>query len=279
MVLPTNFDDTEHLQATIRRYINRQIKEDFADLNDASGNWEPTIGTSRESMRKALTHKDEDSLLVTQLRMNLYYFTFGKASQLQPAIVGLEKEIFDEQFDVAYKPQVSLFFKQDTGAVPDEYYPIRADISFRLMNETSTTLTQANLEILANQIKNQLGTNGGFAFNKGKHICRYVDKENGYDFRLFTLNETEGERLARKIVGIRNHSFDENNFKITTPKKNSVNTTANITILGKSTKKRRWRPTARVRFLYAQLIVYGRAEPICLVDLTGIKRNAIVKAY
>ena len=279
MALPPNFDDTEHLQATVRRYLNRQIKEDFADLNDASGNWEPTIGTSRESMRKALLHEDTDSLLVTNTRMMLYYFTFGKASQLQPAIVGMSKEAWDLQQTVAYSPHIFLYFKQDSDAVPTGYYPIEADISFRLTNETSSSLTQANLETLANKIKAELGTGQGYTFDKGKYLCKYVDKENGYDFQLYTLNEAEGERVVKKIIGIRNHPYDDDKFKVTVPRRKSVNTTGNILILGKSRKKYRWRPTAKVRFLYAQMLVYNRPEPICLVDRTGKKRNAIVTAY
>lgn len=280
MALPEPFSDIEHLQLTIRRYLNKQIREDFRDLYGDSDTWEPEIGTTRGAMLRSLLHEDSDPIHVTTARMMLYYFTYQKAQSLQATVVGMNKPTWElEHYEVAYKPQVSLFFKQDIDAVPDNYYPIEAEISFRLTNESTTTLSQANVQTLATQIKNELGTGQGYTFNKGKYLCKYKDKENGYDLQLYTLNETEGEQVARKIVGIRNHIFDEQKFKITIPKKNSDNITENILILGKPTKKQRYRPTAKVRFMYAHLLIHNRPEPICLVDRTGIKRNPVVKAY
>lgn len=279
MALPEPFSDIEHLQLVIRRYLNKQIREDFRDLFGDSDVWEPEIGTTRGSMLRALLHEDSDPIHVTTSRMMLYYFTYGKAAAMQPAIVGVAKDSFDLQYDVAYRPMVSLFFKQDTDAVPDGFHPVEAEISFRLMNETNESLTLANLETLAKQIKTELAANDGYTFDKGKYLCKYYDKENGYDLQLYTISEAEGEQLARKIVGIRNHTFNENLFKFTAPRKNSDNTPGNIRILGKTYKKQRWRPTARVRFLHANLLLHNLAEPRCLVDRTGKKRSVVEKTY
>lgn len=280
MALPEPFSDIEHLKLVTRRYLNKQIREDFRDLFGDGDTWEPEVGTTRGSMLRALLHEDSDPIQVTAVRMMLYYFTYQKAQSLQPTIIGLDKQAWEMQYhDVAYKPKVHLFFKQDTDAVPDHYAPIEAQISFRLMDESSTTLTQSNLKTLAQQIKNELTTERGYTFNKGKYLCKYTDIENGYDFQLYTLSENEGEQVVRKIIGIRNHTFDESKFKVSIPKKTSDNVTENITILGKSTKKHRWRPTAKVRFLYAHLLIHNRPEPVCLVDRTGLKRNPIIKAY
>ncbi len=280
MALPEPFSDIEHLQLTIRRYLNKQIRAAFRDKFGDGDTWEPEVGTTRGAMLRALLHEDSDPIAVTSARMMLYYFTFGKAQALHPTVVGMNKPTWDlEHYEVAYKPQVTLFFKQDSDAVPDNYHPVEANISFRLMNESTTTISQANVQMLANQIKNEIGLAQGYTFNKGKYLCKYKDKEHGYDFQLYTLNELEGEQVVRKIISIRNHVFDEKKFKVTVPKKNSDNVTENILILGKPTKKQRWRPTAKVRFMYAHLLIHNRPEPLCLVDRTGIKPNPIVKAY
>lgn len=252
--------------------FNAELKRHFADV-DAD---ESLLG--RKALRDSLLILAKDSRTTALFKLN-YFRDFVQKVHLRPAIVGLDKQIFDLQYDVAYRPHVSLCFQQDADAVPDGYHPVNAYMSFRLMNETTTTITQANLETLANQIKAELATGPGYTFDKGKHLCKYIDKENGYDFQIYALSDAEGEQVARKIIGIRNHPFSEDNFKITTPRRNSENVAGNITILGKSTKKPRWRPTAKVRFLYADILIHGRPEPICLIDRTGKKLNPVVKAY
>ena len=57
MALPEPFSDVEHLQAVVRRYLNKQIREDFRDLFNGD-TWEPEIGTTRGSMLRALLHED-----------------------------------------------------------------------------------------------------------------------------------------------------------------------------------------------------------------------------
>ena len=46
MPLPEPFSDVEHLQLVIRRYLNKQIREDFRDLFGDNENWEPEVGTT-----------------------------------------------------------------------------------------------------------------------------------------------------------------------------------------------------------------------------------------
>lgn len=41
MALPEPFSNVEHLQAVVRRYLNKQIREDFRDLFGNSDTWEP----------------------------------------------------------------------------------------------------------------------------------------------------------------------------------------------------------------------------------------------
>lgn len=251
--------------------FNAEVFRHFRDVDD-------TPSSSRLTLRNSLLIQPNESRTSAMFKVQ-YFREFCQKVHDKVTVLGTRKETYESEQGHTNYPQVTLFFQQDTAAVPDDYYPITAEISFRLMNETATTLTNANLETLANQIRSELATSNGYTFNKGKNICLYIDKENGYHLQIYAINETEGEQVARKIVGIRNHAFDDDKFRITAPKKNSVNTTSNITILGKQYKKNRWRPSARVRFMYADLDIPNKPGNICLVDRTGIKHNPIVKAY
>lgn len=168
-----------------------------------------------------------------------------------------------------------MYFQQDRASVSPGYSPIRAELSFRLMNETEDTLTQANLQTLATKIKNEFALNRGYTFNKGKNIALYQDKEHGYFLQIYVINESEGIEVVRKVLSIQGHTYDEDKFRFTQPKRNSLNTVTNKVIAGETYKKLRWRPTATVRFQWASLIIRTRPLPYWLVDRTLSRPQAI----
>ncbi len=180
MAIPPEFNEVEHIQAVTRRYINKQVREDFQDLGD--DDWEPETGTTRGSMRHALTHKDTDSLSMMLSRMFLYYFTYGKAQSLQAPVYGIPSIQFQELF--RFKPQVRLFFYEDASLVEDTYEAVKADISFRIMNETESTITPANAKTLANKIDSLFAGGRGFTWKKGHETWAYYDESRGYKLRL-----------------------------------------------------------------------------------------------
>lgn len=105
MTVPPEFNETEHFQGVCRRYLNKEIREAFKELG--GDDWTPEVGTTRGSMRHALTHKDTDTMQMTLGRMFLYYFTFGKAQALQAPIYGIPATHFQES--IKFYPQVRLF--------------------------------------------------------------------------------------------------------------------------------------------------------------------------
>jgi hypothetical protein len=232
-------------------------------------------GTNRLALRDQLLIQATDSRTTANSKIQFFREQVQKV-HLKPTVIGLEKHHFDEHITVVYRPMVILFFRQDLEAARIADYPaISARISFRLMNETNESLTDANVRTLATQIKNELALPRGYTFEKGKCLCKYVDKENGYDLQLYTVSDAEGEQVARKIVGLRNHTFLEDRFAVTAPRRDPVNTTANTTILGTTYKKPRWRPRGVVRFMYAELLLHTRPNPIVLVDRSGIRANPL----
>lgn len=249
---------------------NKEVYNHFKDIEDDG----TPITFNRKALRDACLIQANDSILMANARVRLFREEVQRA-HLKPTVIGEFKTNFDEK--VTYRCQVVLYFFQDIGAVPEGYKPIDARISFRL-DETHLTITEAKYKILANKIKTELATGTPYSFNKGKYLCLYEDDALGYNFQIYTSSETEGENVIKKIMSIQNHTFNEKLFRCSTPKRNSDNNPGTVTILGKSRKKPRWRPTGTVKFRYADLVIHDLPNPIVLVDRTGTRANPVILA-
>lgn len=251
--------------------FNAEVYRYFADVDGgASG--------GRLNLRNSLLIQANESRTSALFKVQ-YFREFIQKVHTTPAVIGIPKEQFDVGIEVEYKPVVNLYFQQDRAAVVSGYAPVRAEISFRLMDETEETITKAKLQTLARAIKNEFALGAGYTFNKGKLIATYIDKTNGYFFQVYVLNETQGVEVIRKVLSIRNHTYDDDKFRITEPKRNSLNTPSNTLIAGETYRKLRWRPTATVRFQWASLIVRTRPDPYFLVDRTLSRPRPIEVVY
>jgi hypothetical protein len=157
--------------------------------------------------------------------------------------------------------------------------PLRARISYRLMNETSTSLTKTELTSLANRIKTEFGASNGYIWRKGKDMATYKDVENGYDFQLLVRSKTDAKELISKILDTNQDTPD---WKFLQYKENDEPTSAYPTlppaqvILGDSIREPRRRPIGEVRFLYAHCDIWGRGKPVILYDRSFRYLNALV---
>lgn len=236
-------------------------------------NLDPADVGGRTKVRDFCLIGAKDSRTTAEAKIRFFRDQVQKVHN-KTTIIGELKTSRDEK--VTYRPQVILYFEQDKDSVPSGKTPLNAEISFRLHDETYETITKTKYEQLAQKIKTEFATPQRYAWSKGKHICWYKDESKGYDFQVYALSEAEGEKVIKKVMDIRSHNFEENIFKITTPKKSSDNTPSNVKILGKTRKKPRWRPTATVRFMWADLVIWNVPEPITLVDTTGIRYNPVI---
>lgn len=276
MALPENFNEWEHLQSVLMRVHNREVKDEFKDISD---DVDIDINIPRQSLKQACLIKDTDTSEMTHLRMMLYWFNLRKAKDLQQPVYGLPLE--DVQATRKYKPQIKLFFEEYlTGASEEgDYAPVRGEISIRLMDETSETLTRSNLVTLANKIKQIFGT-PPVKWNKGKDLASYTDWEKGYQLQLLVRNKSDAKELITKVLDIQNHTPD---WKHLNYKENDEPTQAfpiippTKMILGHSRRLARTRPIATVTFQYATCHVYGLTTPIYLYDLTSSTNNVIVQ--
>ena len=277
MAIPPEFSEIEHVQAVIRRYINKLIREDFKDLEDAAGNWEPDVTTTRGSMRHALIHKDADSLDLTLCRLHLYYFIYGKAEALQAPIYGTPIHTFDAY--ATYKPQITLYFRQNATDVNDNERTLEGEISFRLMHESSTTITHAETLKLAQRIRSNFVLPTKFAWHKGKTMATYTDTSKGYKLQLLVKSEVEAKRVIEQVLDIQSHTPDWKFLNITensVPLERYPNIHKTEIILGKSRRLPKRRPSEVVHFRYASIYIWGLTQPITLVDTTYSRRKPLI---
>lgn len=248
--------------------FNAELRRWFSDVDDDASL------LNRRNLRDSLLIQATDSRSKALFKID-YFRQFVQKVHLKPTVIGINKDDIDERYEVAYKPSVILYFRQDLAAVSSGLHAVEAQISFRLMDEITTSMTNSKLAVLATKIKNELAISRGYTFDKGKYLCKYFDKENGYNLHIYAVSTTEGEQVVKKIIGIQNHAYVDNKFSFVTPNRNSENTPTNQTILGKVHKKPRWRPTAKVRFMYAEIILHNLPEPRTLVDRSGLRANPI----
>jgi hypothetical protein len=274
MALPPSFGHWEHLQDTIRREHNKLVARYFRDLGGID--WEPDISDPRKALRTACRIDDQDTDVMTLIRLYLFYEVLGYGRKRLGNFYGMPALDFQESFEG--RPQVFLFFSQDRASTPKDLTPITAEISFRLMNETSESITPTEAKNLANKIKAEMVDGGKeIYFNKGRITVNYNDRKNGLALRIYATSEAEGEKMVKKVLSIRSIPFEPSHQTVSTPKRQSENLPkGTTTVYGKPRKKRRWRPSARVRFRYAYLYIHGLNEMVPLVDATGEWIDALI---
>ncbi len=278
MTLPLDFNDFEHLQSTIIKLHNREVREAFSDLG--GDEWLPNINTPRASLRQACTIYDSDYALIMLLKQNLYFLTLRKAKDYQAPFVGMPKGSFDPV--IKYKPQIVLYFQEDNGDVEEGYNPVDGRISFRLMNKDSETITKTDLTTLANKIKTEFVVNNGYTWKQRKEYYNYTDKTKGYQLQILAFSESEAKQLINKVLDIQGHTFQDKKFT------KSVNDNPSSAypiippqqnILGELTREPLRRPVATVRFQYALANLWGKPDLIPLYDRTFTYLNAFVSEY
>ncbi|CAO5047877.1 hypothetical protein [Microcystis aeruginosa] len=183
----------QFLKSFLRKTYNREVNEYFRDIDPDQI---PENVNGRQSAKRSCLIMPADSQNLALMKQVNFYFNFHKA-HLTPEIYGTPVDSFQEE--VTFRPIIQLFFRQDEEAVPDGYQPLRAQIGFRLMNETSQTISKTNLTAIANKIKTEFATGSGFIWSKGKikRVCK--DSENGLNLTILCINETTGTEIIRKI--------------------------------------------------------------------------------
>lgn len=272
MPLPPDFSPAEHFQDVARRTSNLEVKEWFADL--ASD--EVDIGTPRSSLRAACTHQENDPLVLTVGRMLLFDMVVRRV--WNRGVYGIPVASFQEAR--RFKPQIMLYFQEDERDVEPGYPPITGEVSFRLMQHTSESITPAIAATYANRIKSEFAGGGGYVWQKGRTMLSYYDREKGYALKVLCRNKSDGRAVISKALDIQNHTPDWKLCKVNENEEPGAAYPAvpqNERIYGKNRRPPRSRPVGDVRFQYALLHVHGLQNPVCLVDRSGTWPDPLVK--
>lgn len=196
-------------------------------------------------------------------------------------VVGQPLNQFSESKRVTHKPQVNLVFLEDQANVAASYQAITAELSFRLMNESESTITPISALALANRIKSVFGGTTAYQWKKGRELWGYIEPARGYHLHIYAWNEAEAKDVIGKILQVQNHTPNWSEYLKDWAKRDSMVNTPIIPptdlIYGQNRRRPRKLPVGFVRFIRATLVLDGLQNPIQLVDLTGLKRTALVR--
>jgi hypothetical protein len=274
MAIPPDFNDVESLTDIVRREHNRQVKEWFANTPDND------VSTPESRLKRACIIKDDDPLLVALQRQWLFSITIGKSRSLQTPVYGIPVTAFAIQRQ--HKPQVCLYFQQNSLQVSKGDNPVTGEISYRLMNESTDSMTQSKLEVIANKIKNVFGrTTTPYVWKKGRTMCTYTSWEEGLSLKILADGEQEGERVVKDVLRVHGGTFDSTKLNVNRnkdPLNKYPQNRKTKNILGKAVKLPINRPVADVRFRYATLALHGLARPVHLFDLTLTLTNPVIQS-
>lgn len=269
----TIFSEWEHLQDLITIQHNRLVNNYFKDVTDI--NFYNLTG--RASLKYACWMKDNDTSTMVMLRFWLFYVVTGHLKSVTEPYWGIPIE--EHAASRRYRPQIVLHFKEDANDVEPGFQPVRGRISFRLMSETSETITKTELINLGKDVKRIFGAANGYIWKKGKDMATYQNKLSGFDFQLLVRNKIEAKELISKTLQIVNRTPDWQYFEY---KENEEPTEAfptlpqKQTILGKQYYEPRRRPIAECRFQCAECRLWGIKKPFVIYDRSYTHPNALV---
>lgn len=268
MALPENFSAWEHLQSTLIRAYNQEVRQEFSDLGD-----DDDLTVPRSSLRVACRITDDDSALQCLVRMMLFYFTVRRARDVQAPIYGIPIDTY--QANVRFRPMVKLYFRQDLDAVPEGRRPVEAVISYRIRNETSQTITEAELRSHAQRIRSEFATGGRYVWTKGRVLVTYKDLNNGLNLQIYAISKAEAVQVIRKVLDCAQVPYDEDRVVTHTSEEDFPANPGTQLILGKPRRKPVRRPVANVRFQRATASIWGIPNDICLVDYPLNDKNPL----
>lgn len=193
---------------------------------------------------------------------------------------GEESSIYERPYipERESKPKVLLYFLEHPDKVRKGYKAIEGELSFRLMDKTSQSITSNDVQTLAEKIKSKFAT-PPFLWKKGKDTLVYNDPFKGYQLKIFCRDELDGLTIARELLEIQGDSLDlkKADYKRNLdPLSRYEETPGSITILNKTYRRRRYRPITEVLFQYAYLHLWGVPSVINLIDLTGKRLNPVL---
>lgn len=196
---------------------------------------------------------------------------------------------YESQIDPGrrFRPFVRLYFREDSdfrkGTNQPGYHGrnrTTGRIGFRIMNETTETISKAELTRIGQRIKELFGVNSGYVWNKGKELYCYAEWDKGYQLQILARNVSHAQEIVTKILSIQGHTPQ---WKFFTKTENQAESEryptipGTKTILGETITLPEVRPRVDVRFSYADVKVSPLIKPVLLYDRKNKRTGALVK--
>ncbi|MDJ0795805.1 MAG: hypothetical protein QNJ51_03035 [Calothrix sp. MO_167.B12] len=270
----TNANEVEAFQSFCRKFINKKIKEHFSDIGLAE-NELYNSASGRLAARNICLHKDNDPIGLTVARMIAFYLIMNEKDE-----VNYEPEIKGSSRLRAYKPIITLFFIQKATDVEPGYKRVEGKISFRLMNESTESLTNTKLIQYARKIKNIFTKGEGYRWRKGRTMFTYADWEKGYQLQLLCRDESTAKDLIAKILDIQSDSPDWKHLytnQNNRPDEAYPKIPKKVKILGKQVRQGRHRPVSDVYFREASIKIEGLQNKIVLYNRLNNQPKAVLR--
>ncbi len=173
-------------------------------------------------------------------------------------------------------PKIKLVFYQLRHETTNNRPRASGEICYRVPGESGTTFTQVKAKARAERIKELFTRPTPFVWQKGKQIVSYVDKPEGYMFKLYVKNENEARRIITQVMAIENKLPNWDNLQVGTSMATYPEDTGTKLIYGKQCRLPRRRPLEDITFRYAELHLQGLTRAVTLVDTLGNRSKPLV---
>lgn len=150
-------------------------------------------------------------------------------------------------------PKIYLHFEEN---LKGDKRPREGTLSFRLMDETDSSISVSNVKKIALKLKQIFGKREGYFWEKGKRYVNYNHWELGYKLQILSPSVVRGKKLIEDILSLQGHSFDPARMTFSQNQAEAKAFPAspgNKRILGEEVKLPERRPDCEVRFQYAEI--------------------------
>ena len=255
--------DVETFQSFCLRYINRAVKNHFADISEDDID-NLSLTSPRQVIKRICIHRDSDPMTLTIGRLLIYYFE--TKNLLDEYIYGIPVTTFHET--QKFKPQIKILWREDyEDARNNNRLPTKARYTVRWRGDYATQNDINRIKLKINSIFNRPTTH---SFYKGRIKYSYYDQEKGYRLLVTARDETEAKDVINKLLEIQDDNpLNEEYFGIHTKEAN-WNETETIRVAGDRYKKPERRPVGKVKFVKAEFKVHGMTHDILLTDRYGV---------
>lgn len=264
MPLPTNFSSAEHLQDVALKLTNKRVRAYFKDVG--GDDWEPHLDTDRARLRVACTHQEKDSLLETICRLQLFNIELGASLEDLGHFYGMPTQ--DVHVSFAFRPEVLFIFKEKYElAKKKKRAPLTFEYRFRLINETTSSMTQAKIHQLEVKIQQQFPRT--YVFKSGRYKFSYYNKPAGYQSVIEAYSITEVKELISKMHNVSGGEPDWSKLRKSEFVSKNFEADEYVMVLGKRKKLPKRRVITEAFLHKVELKMHGNLKDIYLYRRLG----------